>query len=380
MSSAETSFYTGGGSKDTRDIPAWQYGTTNDVIPDKDDIADAFAAAYTTWTTPETIIYFGMDRYDNNGDAEAGFWFFENPVSLGPNGTVQRHPTPGDVLVLANWGGSNPVGEITVYQWVGGKNPLALIFDSTRRLRQGRRQRQRLRGRQPRRSSTALGLPRQGRLPEHPAARAVRGRHQPDRAVRRGTLLRLVPGLHPVVALDDRSAQGLRPRHVRAVRRLDHDRARRDQRSRRDEHTFTVSVTQVTGGAPSPAPDGTIVDVDLTADDGAAVDLISNTCASPGTVDGECEVTFTSESAGTVSGHASATVVIGDDEFVVETDGEGENSGDAVKTFIDAAVSITPDDVNEIGEDHTFTVTATRISATATARSMSRTAPSSRWR
>ncbi len=40
------------------------------------------------------------------------------------------HTKMGDVLVLANWGGSNPVGEVTVYTWVGGKNPLALVFDS----------------------------------------------------------------------------------------------------------------------------------------------------------------------------------------------------------------------------------------------------------
>ena len=32
--------------------------------------------------------------------------------------------------MLANWGGSNPVGELTVYQWIGGKNPLALLADN----------------------------------------------------------------------------------------------------------------------------------------------------------------------------------------------------------------------------------------------------------
>ena len=86
VSSAEDSFYTGGGSKDVRDIPAWAYGTTNDVIPDKDDIADAFAAAYTDPDDDHTIIYFGIDRYDNNGDAETGFWFFQDLVSLDGNG------------------------------------------------------------------------------------------------------------------------------------------------------------------------------------------------------------------------------------------------------------------------------------------------------
>ena len=108
VSSAEDSFYTGGGSKDVRDIPAWAYGTTNDVIPDKDDIADAFAAAYTDPDDDHTIIYFGIDRYDNNGDAETGFWFFQDLVSLDGNGGFTGVHTVGDVLVLANWGGFEP--------------------------------------------------------------------------------------------------------------------------------------------------------------------------------------------------------------------------------------------------------------------------------
>lgn len=31
----ENSFFTGGGSKDTEDIPSWLYDTTNSVVPDK---------------------------------------------------------------------------------------------------------------------------------------------------------------------------------------------------------------------------------------------------------------------------------------------------------------------------------------------------------
>ena len=42
----EASFFTGGGSKDVNDIPDWLYATVNDVVPDKDDIEHAFAAAY----------------------------------------------------------------------------------------------------------------------------------------------------------------------------------------------------------------------------------------------------------------------------------------------------------------------------------------------
>ena len=129
VGSAENSYYTGGGSKDVRPISAWAYGTANDPVPDKDDIADIFAAQYTD-ADDHTVIYFGMDRYDNNGDAESGFWFFKSPVSLDGNGGFTGEHTIGDVLVLANWGGSNPVGELTVYDWVGGRNPLRLLADN----------------------------------------------------------------------------------------------------------------------------------------------------------------------------------------------------------------------------------------------------------
>ena len=130
VSGAENSFFTGGGSKDVNDIPQWAYGTSNDVVPDKDDIANAFAAAYVDPADNHTIIYFGMDRYDNNGDSETGFWFFKNTVSLNANGTFNGVHSVGDVLVLADWGGSNPVGDITVYKWAGGKNPLLLVADN----------------------------------------------------------------------------------------------------------------------------------------------------------------------------------------------------------------------------------------------------------
>ena len=135
VSSAENSFYTGGGSKDVRDIPDWAYATTNDVVPDKDDLEHGFAAAYTDSGNPapkpdHTLVYFGVDRYDNNGDAETGFWFFKDPVTLDGNGGFDGQHQEGDVLVLADWGGSNPVGAFTVYEWVGGKNPLALVSDT----------------------------------------------------------------------------------------------------------------------------------------------------------------------------------------------------------------------------------------------------------
>jgi uncharacterized repeat protein (TIGR01451 family) len=133
--SSETSFYTGGGSKDERPISTgnqhWEWDKADDVVPDKDDLSHAFAAAYRDPDDGHIIFYFGADRFDTAGDAEVGFWFFREPVTLGPEPNFNGEHEVGDILVLANWGGSNKVGDIAVYRWVGGTNPLELVRDTT---------------------------------------------------------------------------------------------------------------------------------------------------------------------------------------------------------------------------------------------------------
>ncbi len=138
-SPTDTSYFTGGGSKDVRDISQWQH-SNGDVAPDKDEILNAFAAAYRTGSATDTnrelIVYFGSDRFANSGDAQMGFWFFRSDVSLNSNGTfngVHTAATPasgstpargGDVLVLSDFSGGGKISTINVYEWVGGRNPL----------------------------------------------------------------------------------------------------------------------------------------------------------------------------------------------------------------------------------------------------------------
>jgi hypothetical protein len=133
--SDENSFYTGGGSKDERPISSsnqhWEWDDMDDVVPDKDDLSHAFAAAYRDPDDGHVIFYFGADRFDTSGDAEVGFWFFRQPVTLGAKPNFNGEHEIGDILVLANWGGSNKVGDIAVYRWVGGQNPLQLVKDTT---------------------------------------------------------------------------------------------------------------------------------------------------------------------------------------------------------------------------------------------------------
>ena len=72
-------------------------------------------------------------------------------------------------------------------------------------------------------------------------------------------------------------------------------------------------------------------------------------------VNGEYDVTFTSLTAGQVVGNATGSVEIDGVLLTRSTDGLGNNSGPATKTFVDAKITIAPDDTNEVGDDHTFT-------------------------
>jgi hypothetical protein len=82
---ADHSYWSQGGSKDVYDpaLGPWRW-SSNDVSPDKNDIQDAFAAMYHVGTTPNVTkyLYFGSDRLDTSGDAQQGFQFLQNAVCL----------------------------------------------------------------------------------------------------------------------------------------------------------------------------------------------------------------------------------------------------------------------------------------------------------
>jgi hypothetical protein len=121
----EVTFFTGGGSKDTNGIQdgPWKYKIVKDQVPDKNDIVNAFAAAYDDPNDGHTIFYFGLDTFSVNGDANAGFWFFRQPVGLGPldgdTGTFVGEHTDGDIFVAVAYTEGGSVGQIDVYEWQG---------------------------------------------------------------------------------------------------------------------------------------------------------------------------------------------------------------------------------------------------------------------
>ena len=126
-----SSIFTGGGSKDPIDINQWAWKDGAGGLPDKDNLEHGFAVRYSKPSsatcpgggTPTCeLVYFGSDRFDNSGDAQQGFWFFQNRVTLGTNkvggatGFNGVH-MDGDVLVISDFSNGGTVSTITILTW-----------------------------------------------------------------------------------------------------------------------------------------------------------------------------------------------------------------------------------------------------------------------
>jgi hypothetical protein len=123
------SIFTTGGSKDPQDLPNWRW--KDGSVPDKDNLQHAFAARYektpdathcpvATGVTSCSLLFFGSDRFDNSGDAQQGFWFFQKKVSLNADGTFSGVHTNGDVLIVSDFSNGGTVSIINVYKWLNG--------------------------------------------------------------------------------------------------------------------------------------------------------------------------------------------------------------------------------------------------------------------
>ncbi len=110
----DATIFTTGGSKDIHDVPEWRHKDGN--VPPKDDISNAYAAAYDV--NGDLVIYFGADRFAQNGASQMGFWFFQNEIGLNEDGTFSGEHADGDVLVLVDFTVGGKVGEIRVYEWL----------------------------------------------------------------------------------------------------------------------------------------------------------------------------------------------------------------------------------------------------------------------
>ncbi len=151
--------FTGGGSKDPIDVSSWAWNQASGGLPGKDILLNGFAARYNlpadntiighTGTCPSTtstcsVVFFGMDRFDNSGDAQNGFWFFQNAIcgpapcagttkSGGGTSFIGVHKN-GDVLVVSDFSIGGTISTITVYKWdstcLAAGNPIPACADS----------------------------------------------------------------------------------------------------------------------------------------------------------------------------------------------------------------------------------------------------------
>lgn len=122
--------FQGGGSKDDLDITSWLWKTGEPL--DKDDITNAYAAAYTNTVDTgnndvgDLIIYFGLDRFSTAGSAQVGFWFLQDPAfgltqtASGGGFKFSGQHVDGDVLVQSNFTNGGVISNLAVFQWQSG--------------------------------------------------------------------------------------------------------------------------------------------------------------------------------------------------------------------------------------------------------------------
>lgn len=125
--------FTGGGSKDTQGIQQGPWRFVDSKPQAKNDIEHAYAATYTDPSNGHILLFAGMDRFDNSGDATAGFWFLQNPIGLSTNnppsngspftGTHQD----GDVLLVSDFSQDGSVSAVQVFRWTGDDSTGSLV-------------------------------------------------------------------------------------------------------------------------------------------------------------------------------------------------------------------------------------------------------------
>ncbi len=128
--------FQGGGSKDDLDITQWLWKAGEPL--DKDDITNAYAAAYVNTVDTgnnnvgDLILYYGLDRFSSNGSAQVGFWFLQDPnfgltnTPAGGGFKFSGVHTNNDVLVQSNFSQGGVIDRISVYKWQSGA--LAPLF------------------------------------------------------------------------------------------------------------------------------------------------------------------------------------------------------------------------------------------------------------
>ena len=103
----------------------WQCKRDMNLL-DKNDIMNSYAASYAPAGGDE-ILYFGLERNGNEGAANVGFWFLQDPTIAcnapgGGNFQFTGNHEDGDLLVVSQFTNGGTVSTIEVFEWQGGAN------------------------------------------------------------------------------------------------------------------------------------------------------------------------------------------------------------------------------------------------------------------
>ena len=124
-----------------------------------------------------------------------------------------------------------------------------------------------------------------------------------------------------------------------------------------DDHNFTVTVEQNTGLGWGPVSAGTLANAIVNTSAG----IDASDCNNGVNASGQCTVTVNSGIAGVFTITARSTVNINGVEFKLQTNGQGENSAAAQKTYVDASIELSPQQAtNDVNDPHTIVAHVTK--------------------
>jgi hypothetical protein len=376
---ANATIFTTGGSKDDLDIPSWRH--TAGSVPDKDEITNAYAAAYASGG--DTVLYFGADRFANNGSSTIGFWFFRNAVETNANGTFSGAHSVGDILIVSDFTQGGAISTIKLFTWVGSGgtatangtlNLVASGVDCTSALGNL--------------CATVNGAstpspwpytPKSGPSGSFPSGAFFEGGVNLTQLGLSGCFSSFLAETRSSPSVDAQLKDFVGGRFALCDANISI--APNAANEVGASHDFTVTVAR-TGAVAGPVSGATVVgtiansggstatfvDVDGVDSDGngnAGDDCVTG-------AGGQCVLRIVSATAGVATVSATASVPIpGGPPVVRSTDGVAPNSGPATKIFVDAAIALSPlTDTNGIEELHTITATVHQndgLAANATA-------------
>ena len=342
--------FTGGGSKDDLDIAAggvvganvgpWQHAVGS--VPDKDNIEHAFAAAYTcpdgtdAGTADDLCLYFGLDRFARNGDAQVGFWFLKEDLNADPDGSFSAPHSVGDILILSDFTNGGAISDIRVFQWVGTGGDTNGSLDNVANEAG---------------CDIAIGAHAscaQANTEVVPSPWDYDAKAGPDNSFPLGSFfeggvnlntLGLDIGCGGSFLAETRSSQSV-DAVLKDFALGDFSLCTANIQIFNDgtnpvgtPHTVTGHVNVVQNGVSSNAPAGTVITFTIVSGPGALTPPTPTTCATIGTT-GSCSVTLNSSVVGTTVVHAASDVTSGGSTIHVETNGTAPNSDDLQKIWI----------------------------------------------